>query len=177
MLKHWKNLLNTECKVVKIGTQTVYPIFKVGSTSLFSVADETYINEQIGKCAHIEILIRDPRDRFVSGINEFCRQNKLDVLTTWRLVKDGKIIDRHFAPQFIWLFHLYKFYKGKVTLKPFQHIKTITTTHIKTPNDRTKPVAVELLRSFVEIDYALMENYNQPIALGDLIKDNKNVLS
>ena len=120
-------------------------------------------------------MIRDPGDRFVSGINEYCRQNNLNVEETWKLVDQNRLIDRHFAPQYMWLLHLYKFYKGAVTLKPFSHIKKITNIHKK--KDKGKKVSVALLKSFVEVDYQLMDHCDKTIQLGDLIKEHINVLS
>jgi len=175
MLHHWNKLLNTDCTVIDIGPHTVYPIFRVGSSSLLGIADKKYINRQIAKCEHIDILIRDPGDRFVSGLNKYCRQNNLDVGETWELVEQGKLVDRHFAPQYMWLLHLYKFYKGTVTLKPFRDIKKITNKHVN--KDKSKKVAVALLRSFVEVDYKLMEHYNKTIQIGELVKGLKHVLS
>jgi hypothetical protein len=175
MLYNWNKLLNTDCVVVDIGPHTVYPIFKVGSSSLLVAADKRHTNEQIAKCKHIDILLRDPGDRFVSGVNEYCLQNNLDVKETWKLVEQGKLIDRHFAPQYMWLLHLYKFYKGTVTLKPFHTIKKITDVHKK--KDNSKKVAVALLRSFVEADYRLMDHYNETIQLSQLIKEYRHALS
>jgi len=178
MLKHWNKLLNTDCKVVDIGSHTVYPIFKVGSSSLFAVADKVYTNKQIKVCEHIDIMIRDPGDRFISGINEYSRQNKISVEETWDLVEQDRLVDRHFAPQYIWLFHLYKFYKGKVTLRPFKYIKKITNKHMKTYNSKKqKNQAVALLKSFVEVDYELIEHYNKTFELGELVREYKNALS
>jgi|TARA_R110000796_G_scaffold13438_3_gene43397 hypothetical protein len=175
MLGHWANLLNTDCIVVDIGPHTVYPIFRVGSSSLMSVADKMYTNKQIHTCEHIDIMIRDPGDRFVSGLNVYCQQNNLDVKETWRLVDQGKLVNRHFAPQYLWLLHLYKFYKGTVTLKPFDNIKKITNVHKK--KDKSKKVAVTLLKSFVEVDYRLMDHYNETIQLGELIREYRHALS
>jgi len=175
MLTHWNKLLNTDCTVMDIGTHTVYPIFRVGFTSLLSVCERKYVNEQIVKCQHIDVMIRDPGDRFVSGINEYCRQNNLDIEETWKLVEQGKLVDRHFAPQYLWLLHLYKFYKGAVTLKPFSHIKKITIKHEKKGKGKKVPVA--LLKSFVEVDYQLMDYYGKTIQLGDLIKEHRHALS
>jgi len=174
MITHWNKLLNTDCTVMDIGTHTVYPIFRVGFTSLSTVCERKYVNEQIAKCQHIDIMIRNPGDRFVSGINEYCRQNNLDVEETWKLVEQGKLVDRHFAPQYLWLLHLYKFYKGAVTILPFNHIKKITSVH-KRKGYRREPVT--LLKSFVEIDYALTEHYYETFELGELIKRYRNVLS
>jgi len=175
MLKHWNKLLNTDCVVIEVGEHTIYPIFKVGSSTLMSIANKSYRNGEISRCSHIDIFLRDPGDRFVTGLNEYCRQNNLDVENTWQLVKEGKLIDRHFAPQYIWLFHLYKFYKGTVTLKPFRHIKKITKVH-KNKNIRNK-VSVALLKRFVEVDYQLIESVGRTVDLEDIVRRFKNVLS
>ena len=175
MLTHWNKLLNTDCTVIDIGPHTIYPIFKNGSSSLMSIADKTYTNKQIANCNNINILLRDPEERFVSGINEYCKQNNLDVKDTWELVYDDKIINRHFAPQWLWLFHLYKFYRGKVILKPFETINDYCKVH---KNKEEKQTDVALIKQFVEVDYELIENHlNEPILLEKLIKKYKNVLS
>ena len=175
MLTHWNKLLNTDCTVIDIGPHTIYPIFKNGSSSLMSIADKTYTNKQIANCNNINILLRDPEERFVSGINEYCKQNNLDVKDTWELVYDDKIINRHFAPQWLWLFHLYKFYRGKVILKPFETINDYCKVH---KNKEEKQTDVALIKQFVEADYELIENHlNEPILLEKLIRKYKNVLS
>lgn len=174
MLTHWNKLLNTDCTVVDIGPHTVYPIFRVGFTTLSSVCERKYVNKQIAECKHIDVMIRDPGDRFVSGINEYSRQNNLDVEETWKLVEQGKLVDRHFAPQYMWLLHLYKFYKGTVTILPFDHIKQITSVHQR-KNDINKPVP--LLKSFLNVDHAIVEHYNETFELGRLIERYRNVLS
>jgi len=182
MLTHWNKLLNTDCTVVDIGPRTVYPIFRVGSSSLMLAADKTYVNSHIAKCKHIDILIRDPGDRFVSGINEYCRQNNLNVKDTWKLVEQDKLVDRHFAPQYMWLLHLYKFYKGTVTILPFDHIKQITTvyaTYTDSVHEKNNYIEepVPLLKSFLDVDHAIIEHYNETFELGRLIERCRNVLS
>ena len=174
MLTHWNKLLNTDCTVVDIGPHTVYPIFRVGSSSLMLAANKTYVNSHIAECKHIDVMIRDPGDRFVSGINEYSRQNNLDVEETWKLVEQGKLVDRHFAPQYMWLLHLYKFYKGTVTILPFDHIKQITSVHERKDDINTP---VPLLKSFLNVDHAIIEHYNETFELGKLIKRYRNVLS
>jgi hypothetical protein len=174
MLTQWNKLLNTDCTVVDIGPHTVYPIFRVGFTTLSSVCERKYVNKQIAECKHIDVMIRDPGDRFVSGINEYSRQNNLDVMETWKLVAWENLVDRHFAPQYMWLLHLYKFYKGTVTILPFDHIKQITSVHER-KDDINKPVP--LLKSFLNVDYAIVEHYNETFELGRLIERYRNVLS
>ena len=174
MLTHWNKLFNTDCTVVDIGRHTVYPIFRVGYTSLIADADQTYTNEQISKCEHIDILIRDPRDRFVSGVNEYCRHNNRDVKETRKLIQQGKLVDRHFAPQYLWLLHLYKFYKGTVTLEPFEYIREITQQHRRANESHQQVEPIDL---FVNVDLDLMNDLHETVLLGDLIRKHKNVLS
>ena len=175
MLKHWNDLLTTDCIVIDVGPHTIYPIFKNGSSSLMAVADKTYTNKQIANCNNIIILLKDPGERFVSGINQYCKVYNLDIRDTWELVFDNKIINRHFAPQWLWLFHLYKFYRGKVILKPFETINDYCNVH---KNKEEKQTDVALIKQFVEVDYELIENHlNEPILLEKLIRKYKNVLS
>ena len=60
-------------------------------------------------------------------------------------------------------------------MKPFDNIKKITNVHKK--KDKSKKVAVTLLKSFVEVDYRLMDHYNETIQLGELIREYRHALS
>ena len=75
---NWNNILSGDCTVYGLGPRMVYPIFRCGFTSIRASADQTFINKQI-KTRNIDILIRDPADRFISGVNEYARQNNADV--------------------------------------------------------------------------------------------------
>lgn len=177
MLKFWNKLLNTSCVVVGIDHHTVYPIFRVGSSSLIEAANKKYIDKQITECQHIDILIRDPGDRFISGLGEYCRRHNLDIQSTWRLVKEGGLIDRHFAPQLVWVFHLFKFYKGLITLRPFDSIKMFTSVHKNKVKEFDKRVEVSPIEEFVKMDQPLMQNLNRTINISELIKENNHALS
>ena len=59
MLTHWTNLIKTDCKVVRIGNDYVYPIFKCGCTTLFVNADQILINEELQTLSTIKIILRD----------------------------------------------------------------------------------------------------------------------
>jgi hypothetical protein len=177
MLKHWNVLLNTDCLVVGIGRHTVYPIFRVGSSSLFASADKKYINREINQCKQVDILIRDPRDRFISGLQKYSIDNNLSIDDAWRLVKAEKVVDRHFAPQYMWLLHLYKYYRGLVTLRPFEHIKTITDTHINKSTDKGTRTTVPHLETFLALDYPLIKRCGETLELGELIEEGRNALS
>ncbi len=167
-------MLNTDCLVVDVGDHTVYPIYRVGFTSLVYDTTCFYYNRNIELCDNITVLVRDPAERFVSGVNEVCRQNKLDVYDTWNLIAKDQFIDRHFTPQYIWLMHLYRFYKGNVKLKPFKYIKKITKIHERKDEEK---ITVPLLQKYIDIDYKLMDMIGTDMMLGNLIKRLGNVLS
>ena len=174
MLTHWNKLFNTDCVVIEVGDHIVYPIFRNGWSTMNAVADSRHVNEEIAQCQHIDVLIRKPKERFVSGVNEYCRQNNLDLKDTYKLIVAEEVMDRHFTPQSIWLLHLYKYYKGNVTLRKFEYIDQITNVH-KHRAVKNEPVVP--LKSFVDVDYKLMDHYNETIELGELIKRYRNVLS
>ena len=174
MLTHWNKLLNTDCVVVDVGPHTVYPIFRVAQSTLMAVCDKKYTNLDILHCNHVNIMIREPEARFVSGVNEYCVQQNLDVKDTWKLIADGKVIDRHFAPQYFWLMNLYKYYKGFVTIRPFSWVKEITDVHLHPSRSR---VDIPVLDSFVAVDRNLTKYYGDTVNLGYLIKRYRNVLS
>ena len=139
-----------------------------------SACDKKYVNEEIRACNNIDILIREPEARFVSGVNEYCRQNNLDVKSTWNLINEGKVYDRHFTPQYVWLLHLYKFYKGFVTIRPFTHISNITDVHERKNEPK---IDVPICESFVAVDRQLTRHYNETVNIGYLIKRHKHALS
>jgi hypothetical protein len=174
MLKHWNALLNTDCVVVDIGPHTIYPMFCGGSTSITRDCDRKYINEQIQDCTHINVLLRDPAERYVAGVNEYCEQHGKDIKETCRLIEHGELANRHFAPQYVWLLHLSKFYKGDITLRPFDYIKEVTDLHVTGTERRDR---VRLNESFIQVDQQLMKYRGQTVALVDIIKRYKNVLS
>lgn len=175
MLKAWSKLLNTECKVIRLGENYVYPIFRNGSTSLFQSQEQVYVDEEIDTCSHINILIRDPKLRFVSGINEYARRNKMTVEQVYSEAKKGNLVDRHFAPQAMWLLHLYKYYKGDVTLRHFHDIGKFTKEHRHVfPGDK---IYLPALEEFVEVDYKLLYLIERKLSLGDIIKEIRYALS
>ena len=161
------DILSGECRVVEINNQMFFPIFKVGSTSLEHVADKVYSNEEIDSCKNVQVLIRDPVDRFVSGINKYCSLHKLDVNNTCRMIKEGKVIDRHIAPQFFWLLHLSKFYSGEITLRPFKDIKEITAVHRGREPSKVVVVPPEEL---IKTDMRLIDLLGQTVDLKSLVK-------
>ena len=160
--------------MVQVDDRLIYPIFRVGSTSIKKVSSKIYVNEEIRNCRNIEVLIRDPIERFVSGINQYSLFNGINVNDVWHMVNNGTLVDRHFAPQYIWLLHLHKFYDKDITIRPFDHIKNITSVHLRKSKTKTK---MPLCATFIDVDQELMKHINQTVPLSDIIRRYKHVLS
>lgn len=94
----------------------VYPIFKCGRSTIIEIANEkrfpVLINEQIKQLKIIDIYLRNPKERFISGVRTYIhniRNENLDVNTIIYYIKQGIILDRHFLPQVCWLINLARY--------------------------------------------------------------------
>ena len=87
-----------------------------------------------------------------------------------------KLINKHFAPQYVWLMHLQKFHKGTVTLYPFKDIKKFTKkhTHKWSTLSATEKEPVAQIEEFVDKDFLLLKYLNKTLTIKELLK---NVLS
>ena len=149
------------CEVIEIeaSQRYIYPIFKNGSSSLLEHArQQNYkilINEQIKKINDIDIILRDPLARFISGINTYVSNTKrnnpqLDVDTIIYFAETYLFLDRHYAPQFSWLVNLTR-YAGKNTklhLYGMESLKEFTPLSIN-PNETMllSPGIIDRLKS------------------------------
>jgi hypothetical protein len=167
-------VFTSKCEVVRISDRYVYPIFKNGYTTLCAAAEEILIDEQIKNLKTIEVLLRDPEQRFVSGINEYSRQEEIDVNTVWQLVNRGELVNKHFVPQYVWIMHLYKFFKGDVKLMQWNEIGNLTDIHLKGNDSKTVVPAIE---RFVAPDKYLLSMIGQKVQLESIVRRYKNVLS
>jgi hypothetical protein len=130
------------CDVIEVvpSQRYVYPIFKNASSSLHYEAIQSnwriIINEQIKKLSHIEVILRDPQQRLVSGFNTFIQHvlqenPELDQNTVVWFAKNYLFLDRHYCPQFFWLINLAR-YLSPDTALTFQHmdcVADITSLH------------------------------------------------
>ena len=173
ILQDWNKLLNTECVVIRIGDEIIYPIFKNASTNLLKVRDETFVNEQIQQFDSLTVFLRDPVERFTSAVNKYCQINKLDVMDTMDKIRGGHLVDRHFVPQWVWLLYLYKYYKKQVKLKPMSAVSAVCSI----TNKKRNSVPVIAPQRFIEADQKIMKHMNTVIDLEFLVKEYKVVLS
>ena len=176
MLTHWNNLLNRDCEVVKIKDLYVYPIFKNGSTELLAQKDKLIINNDIKNLKSIVVILREPTERFISGVNKVAFENSRPVAETMSKIKNNKLIDLHFAPQFIWLLHLKKYFDGDIQFAPMYTLDRLLPKKSKDWKDYKK-IKVEPIKKFIEVDEKLIKKYlHKTPRLETVIRDLINVL-
>lgn len=105
----------------------VYPIYKNGSSSLKGSAEVVYDHDTISNLKVIEVFVREPFERYVSGVQTWLNHNPdLDRATALRLVKDFLFLNRHFSLQFHWLVNLQRYTKAQMYLRPIEELYTAT---------------------------------------------------
>jgi hypothetical protein len=179
------------CEVIQVASQQfVYPIFKCGRSSLTWNMESrgwTFVPEQdINKIVTpIKIFLRDPRDRFLSGVNTYMQHlaregNELDQHTVLYFVNRYLFLNRHYAPQFFWLLNLARFSRPDtlVTFSPMTEINQLTDANDHAGIAPLTDVLREKINSFnwsklelyLYLDQILIDHIDKIISIQDLIK-------
>ena len=180
-----KVLYPKKCEVIQTAShEFIYPIFKNGSTSLFTSATNNnwkiLINNQINKCDKIIIFLRNPLERFFSGVNtyiEHCLSQGLDEKTVKHFVDNYLFLNRHYMPQTFWLIHLLR-YTNKNTIVSIKDTKDISkfTTLYKNKSDNLVKKNIEVtdkLYFYIKSDDYFFNYVNQDINFFNLIQNYK----
>jgi len=140
MLSHLDRIVFSDrCEVIEVvpSQRYVYAIFKNGRSSLYEAAKQNgwriRFNEQIQRINSIDVIIREPRERLISGINSFIKSTVrdnvgLDAHTVKWFALNYLYLDNHYGPQFLWLINLSRFCNPdtKLNFLPMRSIKLIT---------------------------------------------------
>ena len=134
-----KTALDTElfpelCEVVEmpLHNQWVYLIQKNGSSSLRIKQSRdnlaVFTNDEISALDYVDVYIRNPRARYVSGINTYLQHlqrdhPELDYLTAFWFARRYKFLNTHYLPQFHWVANLSKYLRDD-TLIRFRNFQT-----------------------------------------------------
>jgi len=157
MLSHLDCIIFPDrCEVIEVipSQRYVYPIFKNGSSSLYWQATQSKwkikINEQIKKLHKIEIILRNPQQRLISGFNTFVQHvirdhPELDSTTVTWFAKNYLFLNRHYCPQFFWLINLSRYISSDAILSftPMNDIASITEFHRLPPG--VEPITTEIV--------------------------------
>ena len=114
------NILNTDCEIIRMGDDWIYPIFKNGWNGFRRAKEESKLNEQINDVENLKVYLRHPVSRFVSGVNKYAQLNGLAPEAVVDKIQTEGLTDRHWIPQWYWLLHLSKYYKKEIELLPTQ---------------------------------------------------------
>jgi len=177
------------CEVIEIeaSQRYIYPIFKNGSSSIIEYTQaqkrKVLFNDQIKKISDIDIILRDPLERFISGINTYVFNTKrdnpqLDVDTIIYFAETYLFLNRHYAPQFSWLVNLTR-YAGKNTnlhLYGMESLKEYTPLSIKSNKTMLlSPDVIDRLKSnihnemYLRIDNLLLSLVGQALTFDEIL--------
>jgi len=145
MLSHLDRILFPDrCEVLEVvpSQRYVYIIFKNGHSSFFTPQKKNNwpirINQQIQQINTIDVIIRNPRDRLISGINTFIQHTlrdnpSLDPATVEWFALNYMSLNRHYASQFVWLLNLARYLNSsaKLNFLPMAAIGEITGRDLK----------------------------------------------
>ena len=195
MFKEWIKLTTADCEVIKFSKKlNIFPIFKNGRSSLVMYAEYNALpiikNREISGLKNITVYIRDPIERFISGVHTFFYLNRLKTNNeNLKKIDNFKVVDRHFIPQSMWLLHLYKFYRGNIVLKDVKEVYDLVPlrngpwTNNGVPWTRLTKKKQEQIKTldykrFTDVDYAVLNKYlDKEIDLKKIVKEIKNALS
>lgn len=132
-------LFPDRCEVVEIPlhSQWVYLIQKNGSSSLRFQQERdklaVFTMDEILALDHVDVYIRNPESRYVSGVNTYLQHlqrdhPELDYSTAFWFAKQYKFLNTHYLPQFHWLANLARYLRSdaKIRLRNFKDFGTIT---------------------------------------------------
>jgi hypothetical protein len=178
------------CEVIEIeaSQRYIYPIFKNGSSSLTDYAQAQQLkilfNEQIRKLSDINIIIRNPQERFISGFNTYVYNTKqenpqLDLDTIIYFAETYLFLNRHYAPQFSWLVNLTRYAdkNTKLHLLGMDSLKEFTPLDIK-PNE-TQLLSAEVVdrlntnihnEMYLRIDNLLLNLVGESMTFDEILK-------
>jgi len=152
------------CEVVEmpLHNQWIYLIHKNGNSSLrIQQARDNlavFTNDQIRALDYVDVYIRNPQIRYVSGVNTYLQHlqrdhPELDSSTAFWFAKRYKFLNTHYLPQFHWLANLARYLHSdaKIRLRDFQDFEKIAEQ-----NDRAK--VIPPTKEFV--DNLLKNNHN-----------------
>jgi hypothetical protein len=140
-------LFPDECSVLEIvpNKRFVYPIYKNGTTSLMRMGYPLVPKERLSHIELVEIYVRNPHQRFLSGVQMFLRKLDpgLDKNTAVHFVENYLYLNIHYCPQMFWLFNFTRFCNAKFLIKPIEDLKELTTYY-----EHRSDVDIDLVERF-----------------------------
>ena len=164
MLSQLDNIIFPDrCDVLEIvpSQRYVYPIYKNGSSSLYNSGFRLMDHDELPNIPVVDIYVRNPYDRFVTGVNTFLQHNEtFDRATVLHFVNNYLFLNRHFCPQFYWLVNLQRFTRAKIRINSIDTLSDITTLQVNQSQDPLldEILSTEKLHFYLSIDKVLTED-------------------
>jgi hypothetical protein len=164
MLSQLDNIIFPDrCDVLEIvpSQRYVYPIYKNGSSSLYNSGFRLVDHDELPNVPVVDIYVRNPYDRFVTGVNTFLQHNTdLDRATVLHFVNNYLFLNRHFCPQFHWIVNLQRFTRAKIKINSMDALSDITSLKFNQSQDPLldEVLSTEKLQFYLSIDKVLTED-------------------
>lgn len=166
----------------------VFPIFKNGSSGLRMWASQNrakiLFNEQITKLSCVDVILRDPDSRLLSGINSFIQftlrdHPDLDHKTVTWFATNYFWLDRHYSSQFSWLLVLARYMdpQCRMRLLPMTSLQDITRDYVLEdvidPSDELTNLvkSLTITQMHQRLDWALHGMIGQSITWKELLQN------
>jgi hypothetical protein len=164
MLSQLDNIIFPDrCDVLEIvpSQRYIYPIYKNGSSSLYNSGFRLLEHDELENISVIDIYVRNPYDRFVTGVNTFLHQNsKFDRDTVLHFVTNYLFLNRHLCPQFYWLVNLRRFTNAKIRINSIDTLSDITVLRVNQGQNSLldEVLNTKKLHFYLSIDKVLTED-------------------
>ena len=184
MLSHLDCIIFPDrCEVIEVipSQRYVYPIFKNGQSSLLIATKQNnwniFLNEKIKKIHSIDVFLRDPVERLTSGINSFIQTTirdhpDLDAHTVNWFAENYLYLNRHYAPQFLWLVNLARYMDSECILNflGMSDLKTVTDIHAQPFKKSTVNTQIPSDEMYRRIDQILVDCIGCSMTFTQLVK-------
>lgn len=179
-------LFPDQCQILEVGPDRyVYPIFKNGSSSLLAANPRALNYFEMRELRTVEVFLREPFERYISGVQTYLRQNThLDRATALTMIDQYLFLNSHFSLQFHWIVNLQKFTDAWMYFRPIDELHT-ATEHTWNVLARDEVLVNyfgnnQKLKYYLQLDKILYEDFmGKTVPLKQIIRfihDNHNTL-
>lgn len=187
-----KTIFPNSCEVLEIvpSQHYVFPIFKCGKSSLYeSIPSKKWsvlVDNEISQITTgITVFLRDPKSRFVSGVNTYLQHitqdhPDFDQDTILWFVDNYLFLNRHYCPQFFWLLNLARYINPdvKLRLENYLEISKLTTLWSNAGVEKPTPEFLSKIENFnwkqlelyLFLDQILVDRIGQEFTIKELIQ-------
>jgi hypothetical protein len=107
--------------------QYVYPIHKNASSTIARVAIRELNYFEIRELQTIDVYLRDPFERYVSGVQTYLRYHpEFDRETALKFIEEFLFLNNHFSLQFHWIVNLSRMTDAWLHFRHVDELKSVT---------------------------------------------------